>query len=1153
MQINANGRRGGKSSLLPIQLLRTMKLTAILLLVGCLQLSANSFSQNVSLKGKNISLEKVLESFGKQTGFFFLYKYNDLKSAKPLMLQLKNVPLEKALQEAFKDQPLQFTIENNTIVVTRKSEEKNIPAPTIVVKELMGKVLDERGEPLVGATIKVKGSTKYAVSNEVGGFSLKDLDDDAVLIITYTGFEAAEIAVGGRTNITVVLKDEDANMKAVVVVGYGTQKKKDITGSVATVSAKQLRDQPVISVDAALAGQVAGVQVSQTTGAPGGGATIRVRGAGSLSAGNEPLYVIDGFPMTNDYNQINNPIATLNPNDIESIQILKDASATAIYGSRGSNGVIIITTKSGKSGKSKINLDVYNGFQDVPKRIDVLDAETFGRYINESRNNGWVSRNPNNSVNDPNSVRNNALYNIPSFTADPSTLGKGTNWQDEIFRTAPIRNYQLSFSGGNDKTTYYVSGGYMDQQGVVLGSDYKRYSFKLNLESKVSNRIRVGANITPTFQVSNVSNAEGHWSSGGMILSALLLAPHLPVYNPDGTYTTGLTLANGFSNVENPVKSGRERVNKFNQLRLLGTAFAEVEIIKDLTFKTLAGADIRNLRNNTFVPSVVGRDGAPPPQIPTASAQSDQFVNWLAEYTLNYKKQIGEHQFDALAGYTAQMEDYQMNNVTATNFPNDLVQTINAGVINGGSSLHEQWSLISMLARVNYSFKNKYLLTATIRRDGSSRFGANNKWGNFPSVSAGWKISEEKFMSNVDWISDLRLRASYGVTGNNFIGNYEHIALISASNYSLGGGSGTIVNGLRPSTFGNASLGWERNNQLDLGLEFSLFNNRLNVTAEYYDKRTADLLLDVPVPTITGFGNATQNVGKIRNHGFEFALNTRNLTGAFKWNTDFNISFNKNEVLRLGPSGAPIFGTYQLSNTHITQIGGPLGAYYGYKVIGIFQNAQDLANSPKFADSRAGHFKFEDYNGDGVLSTADRQVLGSPVPDFTWGLNNNFSFKGFELNVLLQGVQGFEIMNLGRRFYANSAGTGNSLRVTYENAWRSETEPGDGKTPRINRDLATYSSSNSSANLTSEFIEDGSFVRVRNITLGYNFPSRWINRIKAQNIRLYASVQNAFTFTKYIGYNPEISVAGANTLTPGVDYGGYPVARTFTFGFNLGF
>lgn len=485
----------------------------------------------------------------------------------------------------------------------------------------------------------------------------------------------------------------------------------------------------------------------------------------------------------------------------------------------------------------------------------------------------------------------------------------------------------------------------------------------------------------------------------------------------------------------------------------------------------------------------------------------------------------------------------------STNFPNDLVETLNAGIPTSATTTAYEWSLISHLARLNYSYEGKYLLTATLRRDGSSRFGDNNKWGTFPSVSAGWRISEENFLKNIKQLSELKLRASFGLTGNNFIGNYDHVGLIAKQNYVFGG---AIVNGLGPNSISNPDLSWEKNQQFDLGLEVGLFQNRIFVVADYYEKITSDLLLNVPTPSLTGYTSARQNIGKVKNSGWELALTTRNMTRDLKWTTDFNISFNRNVVMALGPSGEPIFGNYQLTGTHITQVGNAMGNFYGYQVEGIFQNQQEIADNPSFSDSKPGHFRFKDVNGDGKLSIDDRTILGNPMPDFIYGLTNTLSYKGFDLSILLQGVQGNEIMHLGRRYYANYAGTANGMREMM-NSWKSEQDPGDGKTPRVNRDLSRYASSNASANVSSVMIEDGSFLRVRNVSLGYTIPSNYLAKLLVRSARIYANLQNPITWTKYTGYNPEVSVQGGSPLEPGVDHGGYPIAKVFTIGLNVGF
>jgi TonB-linked SusC/RagA family outer membrane protein len=1018
---------------------------------------------------------------------------------------------------------------------------------------ISGQVTDgENNEPLPGVNIVLKDTQLGTSTDANGNFSLSIPDEyktNGILIFSFVGYQSIEAAVNSLTQLNVQMKADLKSLEEVIVVGYGTQKRGDVTGAVSSISAKDIQGLPTPSIDAALAGKMPGVQVSQTTGTPGGGLTVRVRGTGSIGAGNEPLYVVDGFPVTANYDQRSNPLASINPNDIESIEVLKDASSTAIYGSRGSNGVVLITTKGGKSGKMKVDLETYTGFQKITKKMDLMNASEFGQYIKDSRNNAWIDTGGDPSA--PNSQRA-AIYQILPALQNPETLGEGTDWQDEVFRTAPIHNLQATLSGGTDKVRYLVSGGYFKQDGIILNSDFKRYSFRVNLEANASKKFKLGLNLTPSYTVSNPTDSEGHFSSGALVLSTLMMAPHLPVKDENGNYTSALALGNGFSSLENPVKTALLRKRTANDLRLLGTVYGEYEILKDLKYKLLVGTDLQNRNERFFNPSTVGSDGNPAPVIPRGNFNSNYSYNLLLENTLNYARTVGDHNLNVLAGYTAQKAFSHGSAISATNFPNDLVETLNAGIVSSAGTNVSEWALLSYLARLNYSYKGKYLLTGTIRQDGSSRFGENNKWGTFPSVSAGWRISEEGFLKTVPQISELKLRASFGFTGNNFIGNYDHVGLLAIRNTVFGTGSGSIVNGIAPSSVGNPSLSWERNRQLDFGMELGLLQNRLFFIADFYEKITSDLLLSVPTPSLTGYTSARQNIGKVRNKGFEFAVSSRNLVNKLQWTTDFNIAFNRNTVLALGPSGEPIFGNYQLTNSHITQVGQSLGNYYGYEVEGIFQTTAEINDSPAFADSKPGHFKFKDQNGDGRLTVEDRTSLGSPHPDLIFGITNTLSYKGFDVNVLIQGVQGNEILHLGRRFYANYAGTANGLKEMTR-AWKSQQEPGDGRTPRVNRDLNAYSSSNSSANISSTHVEDGSFVRVRNIAIGYNLSKGLAEKLALRSIRVYANLQNPITWTKYSGFNPEVSVTGADPLTPGVDYGGYPIAKVFTLGLNVGF
>ncbi len=1139
-----------------LKLFLVMKLTILIIIVCCLGVSANTFSQTITLQVKNKPLEDVLKAIGKQSKHFFFYKYNDVKEAPPVTINLNNATLEEALRACLKNQPFDYEVDNKTIVINKKT----VPITQAIQQQssVSGQILNESGQPLVGATVRLKGTHNATVSDGNGNFTLHNIPTEAVLEIVYTGYKKQDIALAGRTQIQTILSLDNQSLNEVVVVGYGTQQRKDITGSISSLEAEKIEKQVVVSLDNAIAGQLAGVQVSQATGAPGGGSSVRIRGAGSLSAGNDPLYVIDGFPVTNDYNQTNNPLNTINPTDIENIQVLKDASATAIYGSRGSNGVVLITTKSGKAGVSKIDFSLNSGVQNVERYLDLLSASEYARYLNEARNNAWVNSGAGRSASDPNSERiNNVMYLLPEMTSNPDALGKGTDWQREIFRTAMMHNYQLNFSGGNERTKYFISGGYLSQEGIILNSGMDRYSFRINIESKIHDRVRIGANLTPSYTYNNLVNAEGNWQVGGIVQSAIAAAPFLTPYDADGNYTKITGLGIGTSEVDNPVKLAKESYYKQGTLRLLGTTFAEVDIIDGLRFKTLLGTDFRNFRENQFSPSIVNPNSVNAVKVPTATAITNETKNWLAEFTLNYSKTIQKHRLDALLGYTAQKEYIDYSSMAGTNYANDHIKTINAaGLITSALTTEEEWALLSYLARINYSYNDRYLLTATMRRDGSSRFGANNKWGSFPSVSVGWRLSEEAFLQGVNWLDDLRLRASYGATGNNFISNYGHIGLTGIENYVFGGGSGTLVNGTRLANIPNSLLGWEKNHQLDIGLEISTFRNRLSLTVDYYNKKTSDLLLNVPIPTLTGYGNALQNIGEIQNKGLEFTVLSRNMVNAFKWTTDFNLSTNKIEVLRLGPDGSPIISrqiTSANAPTHITRLGDEPGSFYGYKVVGVYQNEADVANSPSIeGESKQGQLKFADIDQDGRITSADRTILGSPFPDFTYGMTNTFSYKNVDFSFTLQGVQGFEVLNMARRYYGNYAGSYNVLRSASQ-GWRSEQEPGDGTSPMVDRNFGAFPGSNLVNNVTSLFVEDGSYLRLRNITLGYTLPVSLVQKAGLSRARLSFTVQNAYTWTNYEGYNPEVSIQGGSTLVPGVDAGGYPLARTFMFGLNVGF
>ncbi|MBC3787644.1 SusC/RagA family TonB-linked outer membrane protein [Spirosoma utsteinense] len=1022
------------------------------------------------------------------------------------------------------------------------------------------------GETLAGATVQVKGTNTGATTDAQGKYRISVATTAPTLVFSFIGYQPLEQAAGNRSVVDVKLTSSDNALSEVVVVGYGVQNRRDITTAIGSVKARDIANQPVASFDQALAAKIAGVQVTQTSGAPGAALQVRVRGTGSISAGLDPLYVIDGIPLSRDTKFAtgststqfpDNPInvlSTINTDDIESIEVLKDASAAAIYGSRGSNGVVLLTTKRGREGKTIINYDTYVGFQQVTKKLDLLNAYEYAQLNVEGKNTAYLDRNPTGSASDPNSVREKGVGS-PSTLIPPQVTPylsgqsglTSTDWQDEIFRTAPIQNHTLSIAGGTANVKYYVSGNYLDQRGTVINSGFKRYSARANLDIK-SGRLTVGFNFNPTYAHHDLIKAEGPYLADGVIGLAVQMAPVFPVYNANGTYNFD---ANGWgygaTSILNPVAVANEVSDKLNQIRLLGNAYAQYEITKGLAYRLNVGADINNFQRDYYRPSTVEIRDRKGPSIPTGFSRTQNYVDWLVEHTLNYNRSFGLHNVSGLAGFSAQKDRRTASELTATNYPNDLVQTLNAGQVTSGSSDIQEWSLLSYLGRVQYDYDGRYLVSAAIRADGSSRFGAANRWGYFPSVSAGWNISQEPFLKSSNWLSDLKLRGSYGLTGNFQIPNYGSVSLLNYQNYVLG--PETIVSGLAPGNSANDKLKWEKTAMLDIGFDANFFKNRLSLTVDYYNANTSDLLLNVPVPRTSGFSTELQNIGKVNNQGFEFTLGTQQTFGKFGWTASANLATNRNRVRALGASGDPILVSGGVAGAQfITRIGEPVGQYYTMVYDGVFKSQAEVDAYPHTATTKPGDFRFIDTNGDGRIDfSSDRTVTGSYFPKYTFGFTNRFTYSGFDLGVTLQGVQGNKILNLIRRYIYNGEGNGNQFRGAL-NRWQSEANPGDGLHNRANR-LQT----GSNGEISTWHIEDGSYVRIRTITLGYSLPTAFMQRLHLTRARVYVSAQNPFTFTKYTGYNPEVSSRPDNALSAGEDYGTYPLARTTSVGINLSF
>jgi TonB-linked SusC/RagA family outer membrane protein len=894
------------------------------------------------------------------------------------------------------------------------------------------------------------------------------------------------------------------------------------------VSGKDLKAVPAASLSQALTGRAAGVRVGTASNSPGGGITIRIRGGNSIQGGNEPLYVVDGYPLYNE----NGP--AINPNDIESMEILKDASATAIYGSRGANGVIIITTKRGKAGRNQIQLETYYGIQKVRKKIPMLNAEQLATLINE----GVANVNKDN--------QGNAGYPKPlPFTEEQiKGFGVGTDWQDAIFRDAPIQNYQLTFSGGTDKSQYAVSGNYFDQQGIVINTGFSRGSVRLNLDQELNKRLKLGVSATISRTKGTLVNTDGDGGAGaGVVYGALNFSPTVPIYNPDGTFTINNRPGGGIL-ISNPVALASETWNTNVATRAIGNATLEYKIMEGLYIKTLIGTNIRYEKSSTYVPRTVYAGVA---NNGNASIYNAQNAEWLNENTLSYRKTFATvHRVNAVVGYTFQNSNFEDVRANAQNFANDILLYNNlatAQQTNTGASNKNEWMLQSWIARLNYDFDGRYLVTLTGRRDGSSRFGTGNKYAFFPSGSVAWRISNERFMSGINSISDLKIRASYGLTGNQEIGQFQSLGALGTQNYNFGN---TLSVGYAPNRVGNPDLKWESTAQMDIGIDLSMFNNRIQVTADWYEKKTRDLLYNVSLPITSGYSTSLQNIGKVKNTGIELTLNTINFTGKdFEWSTSFNIAWNKNEILDLGnvkgdiPVGSAS-GHLQLANSGILRVGAPVGVFFGLITDGIFQNADEIAKSAQ-KNAKVGERRYKDVKADGVINSSDRVILGHAQPDYIYGFTNNFSYKGIDLAVFFQGVYGNSIFNINRFEQESMTGVSNQSAAVLDR-W-TPTNP--------SKTIPRAASVGQPYQVTSRQVEDGSYLRLRNIQLGYNLPEQWLKRAGLSAVRLYVSGENLWTKTDYSGYDPEVSRFNQETLSQGIDYGSYPANKAILIGLNI--
>lgn len=995
-------------------------------------------------------------------------------------------------------------------------------APASVQDSIKGIVSDASG-PLPGVIVTVKGAAAKATTDVQGGYRIA-AGENSTLVFSFVGYNSQEEPVNKRKTINVQLQSSSKNLKEVQVVatGYGTVNRTKLTSAVSSISAGQIKNEVLPTITQAIQGKAGGVQVTQKSGSPGGGLNIRVRGTTSINASSDPLYVVDGVPVNSttnftggsDFNfgggtQGINILSSINPSDVQSVEVLKDAASSSIYGARAANGVVLITTKKGDPGKSTFSFNAYEGFSQVPneRRYDLMNTAEYQDYMKDFYK--YLPLNPQ----DP----NGPSTPVPAGVLANSDIN--TDWQKQFFRTAPTRNYELSASGGSEKTQYYTSIGYMRQGGVILNSDFSRVSARLNLDHQHNEKLSFSTRINLTRALNDRVQEEN--SKEGSTKNGIVTPPNIPVYNPDGSFAYDQVSASR----ENPVAMLLLPVNKAETFRMLASASAEYKFIPELALKTSFGADMSYIDETFFMPPNGIRSFASQGGIGARRNTRDQL--WINETTLTYDKTFGNHSLNILGGASVQGSKIEFVDARRSNFPSNDISYISAGgTITGANSYPEEWSIASAFSRVNYDYKGKYLFTANFRVDGSSRFGANSRYGSFPSFAAAWRISDEDFLKSVKAISNLKLRASWGITGNQNIPNYASYSLYSGSNNYLGS------TGYVPNVLGDENLKWENTKQTDIGIDLGLFGNRISLLADYYIKNTSDLLVGVAIPGSSGFLNRFTNIGEIQNKGFEFELSTQNLVGDFKWNTTFNMTFNRNKVISL--PGGQLFGG--VGNLNIAREGLPLGTFFGWKMNGV--------------NSQTG---LVDYvKNDGSLGTPtdpnDRVVIGDPNPDFFGGITNTFQYKNFDLSIMGQFSYGNDVFNYNLATGLGGSGLSSNGFTDWNRRWRN---PGDiTDIPR-----PTPNSFDNSA-ISDRFVEDGSFFRLRNITLGYTLDEKVLQRLKVKSLRLYATVQNAYVFTKYRGYDPEVgsNQGGANQgLIYGYDYGSYPQPRIFTAGLNLTF
>lgn len=1065
--------------------------------------------QQVRLTGSNVTLKTAFKQIEQQTKLFVDYNTQEVNDSRVLTKLPKNSNVKEVMEQLLEGSGCSITFSNGHIIINKQARTVSS------TKNISGVVKDETGEPVIGANVVVKGTTNGTVTDMNGRYSL-EVPEGGVLQISYIGYNTQEVKVGSGDVVNVSLREDSEALDEVVVIGYGTVKKSDLTGAVGSVQMKDVSQVGITSADRALQGQIAGVQVNARTGQPGESMMIRVRGSNSLAGGNEPLYVIDGMPVE----KMNSDI---NPEDILSMEVLKDASSTAIYGSRGANGVVMITTKRGRTGDTVLEYNGYVGVSSLRKKLDLLGKDDYIAMVNE------VSQNDGNGI---------------AITPEQAAMLPNNDWQDLAYQTALTHSHQVSVSGGTDKTKLYSSLNYMNQDGIIKGSDYNRFALRINGDQKLARNLSLNASIAYSYGTQNTanSNADG-W--GAIAYTAMVMAPIQEIRDADGKYTNFSGTPWGGTN---PVGMAELYKNKTVNSRLLANMSLIYEIIDGLTFRVNAGAEVNAGSSDRYIPIGLSAGGKLDGD---ASKSKSNYYTIINENILTYDKRFNKnHALNLMGGVTFQTYQYNDLGGSGTGFLRDVYETNNLGVASTPgtpSSGYSDYRMASFLGRANYNLMERYLLTVTARYDGSSKFSKNHKFAFFPSAALAWRLSEENFMQDIDWLSNLKLRASIGQTGNQSISPYQTFARLGTSGPIFGDGKDI---GFGLSSMANDDLKWETTTQTDIGVDFGFFSNRLNIGFDYYWKQTRDLLYNATLPPSSGYSSMLRNLGRIDNKGFEISINTINMKGKVNWTTNLNITSNRSIVKDLG---SDVYGN------KIQRIDAPIGGgnwfplfvgkapfqLYGYEIEGIYQTDEEARLNGE-ATKKAGDYRYKDTDGKAGITTGDKTIIANTQPKFTFGLTNIINWNNFELSFLLIGSVGGDIVNEFNKSITNIGGTWNIRKDVWENHWTPENP--NAKYARASVATKDYLAF---GDPSSVWVENGSYLRFKDIKLAYTLPSQWFAGSRKPNISVYLSGQNLITITSYSHYDPEAS--WTSSAVNGWDRGVYPSAKSFTLGLQVKF